>query len=85
LALVTQYYGLKPEPTLHAGMYLARWNGKPTSVCRISLAPIVTDVSPRSQLRILLELNRPNESFGLSPATLQILGIDEQAGRWRTE
>jgi hypothetical protein len=82
LTLVTQYYGLRPEPALHAGMYVARWNDKPTSICRVSRAPIVTQASPRSQLHVLLELNRPNATFGLSPATLQVLAADEHAGRW---
>ena len=83
LSLITQYYGLKAEPTLHAGMYVSRWNGTPFSVLRISRAPIVTHASPRSQLHVLLELNRPNASFGLSPATRQVLGADENDGRWQ--
>ena len=84
LSLITQYYGLKAEPTLHAGMYVSRWNGTPSSVLRITRAPIVTHASPRSQLHILLELNRPNANFGLSPATLQVLAADQHDGRWQT-
>jgi hypothetical protein len=84
LSLITQYYGLKAEPTLHAGMYVSRWNGTPSSVLRISRAPIVTHASPRSQLQVLLELNRPSANFGLSPATLRVLAADQHGGRWQT-
>jgi hypothetical protein len=82
LSIVTHYYGLRSEPTLHAGMYVARWNGVPTSLLRISRAPIVTHASPRSQLHVLLELNRPNATFGLSPEARQVLDLDSGAGRW---
>ncbi len=83
VAVITQHYGLRQEPTLHAGMYVARWNGRPTSVVRISWAPIVTHDSPRSQLQILAELNRPSERYGLSPQISQLLDQDRHTNRWQ--
>jgi hypothetical protein len=80
--VITQHYQLQPEPALHAGMYVARWNGRPTSVVRISRAPVVTHDSPRSQLQILMELNRPSEYFTLSPQVAQMLDLDRHTNRW---
>ena len=82
VALVTQYYGLQPEPTLHAGMYVARWNAQPTSVLRITRSPVMTAASPHSQLKVLLELNRPGVAYGLSPVARQILEHDRHEWRW---
>lgn len=82
VAVITQHYRLQAEPTLHAGMYVARWNGHPTSVVRITRAPIITHDSPRSQLQILVELNRPSEKYGLSPQVSQLLDQDHHTNRW---
>jgi hypothetical protein len=82
LAVITQHYGLQPEPTLEAAMYVARWNGRPTSVLRIARAPIITHNSPHAQLHVILELNRPNAYFGLSPRLTEILEQDRRASRW---
>ncbi|HPM82617.1 MAG TPA: hypothetical protein PLF81_18065 [Candidatus Anammoximicrobium sp.] len=82
VATVTQYYGLQPEPTLDAGMYVARWNGQPSSLLRVVRAPIMTHDSPHSQLHVLLELNRPGMEFGLSPQAVAILDRDRNSRRW---
>jgi hypothetical protein len=82
VSLVTQYYGLQPEPTLDAGMYVARWNGQPSSLLRVVRAPIMTHDSPHSQLHVLLELNRPGMEFGLSPQAVAILQRDRNSRRW---
>ena len=82
VGVVTQYYGLQAEPTLDAGMYVARWNGQPSSLLRVVRAPIMTRDSPHSQLHVLLELNRPSMDFGLSPLALAILDRDRNSRRW---
>jgi hypothetical protein len=82
LAVIVQHYGLQPEPTLDAAMYVARWNGRPSSVVRISRAPIITHDSPHSQLHVMLELNRPSHEYGLSPEFVQILERDRNTRRW---
>ncbi len=82
VAVITQHYRLQAEPTLHAGMYVSRWNGHPTSVVRITRAPIITHDSPHSQLQILVELNRPSKQYGLSPQFSQLLDQDHHTNRW---
>lgn len=82
VGVVTQYYGLQPEPTLDAGMYVARWNGQPSSILRVARAPIMTHDSPHSRLHVLLELNRPGMDFGLSPQALAIVERDRNSRRW---
>lgn len=82
VGLVTQFYGLQPEPTLDAGMYVARWNGLPSSILRVSRSPVISHDSPNSQLQVLLELNRPGMEFGLSDQAVAILGRDRSSHRW---
>ncbi len=80
--LVGSQFGLRREPALGAGLYLAKWNGRPTSVLRVSNAPIIRANQPRSQLQILLEINRPDMHYGLSPEVAQLLKLDKGANRW---
>jgi hypothetical protein len=82
VGVVTQHYGLQPEPTLDAGMYVARWNNRPSSILRVARAPIITHDSPHSQLHVLLELNRPSMEFGLSVQAQQLLERDRNSRRW---
>jgi hypothetical protein len=82
VALVSRYYGVRSEPTLGAGMFVARWNGRPTSVVRLTRAPIISADSPNSQLRVMMELNRPSAYYGLSPQFVQLLDRDRQSQRW---
>lgn len=82
VGVVTQAYGLQPEPTLDAGMYVARWNGQPSSILRVARAPIMTHDSPHSRLHVLLELNRPSMEYGLSPQALAIVERDRNSHRW---
>lgn len=79
---LNQYYQMQSEPTLHAGMYVGRWNGVPFSVLRVARAPVMTSESPNSQLHLLLELNRPGRTVGLSARVAQMLDQDRQAVRW---
>jgi hypothetical protein len=82
LGLVTQAYGLAPEPTLDAGILVARWNGRPTSLVRVARAPIVTLDSPHARLRVQMELNRPSAYYGLSAEFVQRLQGDRTTQRW---
>lgn len=79
MALVTQHYQMRPEPTLGAGMYVARWNSVPTSVLRLSLAPVISHSSPHAHMHVMMELNRPDRNFGLSPQIQQILQVDRHS------
>ena len=80
--LVTQRYGLRPEPSLEAGLYLAKWNGKPTSALRIRHATVVRSTAPHARLEVLLEINRPGKWFGVSPELEAVLKQDQGARRW---
>jgi hypothetical protein len=82
LAALTQVYGLQSEPTLHAGMYVTRWNGQPTSVMRVSRAPVITTATAHAQYHLQLELNRPSHSYGLSPDFQKLIQLDRNANRW---
>ncbi len=80
--LVAGQFGLRREPTLGAGLYLAKWNGRPTSVLRVANAPIVRASQPRSRLQIVLEINRPDMQYELSSEAEQLLAADKGANRW---
>lgn len=82
VAILAKYYGMVREPSLDASMYVARWNGAPTSVLRVARAPVVSADSPNSQLHVTLELNRPSREYGLSQQFVQILQRDRQTRRW---
>jgi hypothetical protein len=82
VGVATESYGLQPEPTLDAGMYVARWNGQPSSILRVARAPIMTHDSPHSRLHVLLELNRPSMEYGLSPQAVALIERDRNSRRW---
>ena len=80
--LMTEHYGFYREPHLGAGMYVVRWNGQPTSVLRIAHAPVILASAPHSQLDVMLEINRPDMQYELSPEAQQILQLDYAARKW---
>lgn len=82
VAFVNKFHHLEPEPTLGAGLYLAKWNGTPKSVLRIRNAPVLRADMPLSRYEIDLEINRPDDNYQLSPEMAQSLNFDQNAGRW---
>ncbi len=66
VSVVTQVFQLKPEPTAGTGVFLAKWNGKPTSALLIRRMPVVRAENPLQKFSFTLELNRPSNYFGLS-------------------
>jgi hypothetical protein len=82
IATVTQYYRLQEEPTLGAGLYLAKWNGNPTSMLRIRHSPVVRANYPNSHYEVRLEINRPAVKYGLSAGALATLRQDDLSNRW---
>lgn len=82
VAVLLKYFGMHREPSLDASMYVARWNGTPTSVLRVARAPVVSADSPNSQLHVMLELNRPSRDYGLSQPFVQLLQRDRHSQRW---
>jgi hypothetical protein len=65
-ALVTQSFHLQPDPRSDGHLYLARWNGKPTSVLRIRHTAVVRTGAQNSQFEVSMEINRPGYEYRLS-------------------
>jgi hypothetical protein len=82
IGLGTTYLHLQSEPSYSAGMYVQRWNGKPTSALRISHAPVVNAANPHARLIVQLEVNRPGAYYRLSPEFEQLLQYDTHNRRW---
>jgi hypothetical protein len=80
--LVARRFNLRPEPALGAGLYIARWNGKPTGVLRITRAPVVRAQRPHERLEVMLELNQPGIGYGLSVHAQEKLNLDRLTNRW---
>lgn len=80
--LMTQFYGMKQRPTLDTGVYTIDWNGSPTSVLKVTRAPVMYADATRNQHTIFLELNQPHMDYGLSPEAKQIVNADWSTGRW---
>lgn len=82
LTALASRFGLKTEPSLTAGMLLARWNGRPINVLRIVHAPVIRADEPTAKYLVDLELNDPTTPYGLSPETAQMLEHDALVKRW---
>ena len=82
VAFVSQVYDMQPDSELAGSLHVARWNGQPTSVLRIALAPIIRSQRPHSRLEILLELNRPGVGFHLSSQSDSILRQHRENRGW---
>jgi hypothetical protein len=82
LTLLITSYGFQEQPSLGGGMYVTTWSGKPTSVCRVTLAPVVRAAEFNSQREIALEINRPSEITKLSDEMKQLVERDHHVRRW---
>lgn len=80
--LLTTVYEFKQEPSLGGEAYTRRWNGKPTSVCRIRTAPVIRADMPNTKLEVLLEINRPGMTYGLSDAAKTLVEQEQKAKLW---
>ncbi|MDP6555485.1 MAG: hypothetical protein QGG71_12530 [Pirellulaceae bacterium] len=82
VTFVSQVYDMKPDSDLAGSLHIARWNGQPTSVLRVALAPVIRSNMPHSRLEILLELNRPSVGFRLSSQSDSILQQHRENRGW---
>lgn len=82
IAHCEQGYKLEKQASLDAGMYIATWNGMPTSVLHIARAPVIRADSPRTHFYVTLEINRPSAHMQLSPQATALLERTHQAKRW---
>ena len=75
-------YAFQFYPSLGAGLYLATWNGAPTSVLQVQHVPVIDSTNRHMRLRVRLEINRPGPTYGLSPEFRKLLDQGRSAGRW---
>ena len=80
--LVTERFRFKVVPSQGAGMFLAHWNGRPTSALRITHAPVIRSADPLSQFTVDLEINLPEMGYRLSPRFEQLVANDRAMRRW---
>ncbi len=79
---MTQHYGLTHEPTLEAGVFTRRWNGRPVHFLRLTRAPVVYADAVHQKYTVFLELNQPDLAYGISPEAQRIVHSDRWSGRW---
>ncbi len=79
---LTDQFELKSEPTLEAGVYTKRWNGRPVHFFRLTHAPVVYSDAVHQKYTVFLELNQPNLPFGISAEAKRIVQSDRKSGRW---
>jgi len=82
VALATRYYGLRQEPSLGPGMFMARKKDQITSALRISQGAVATTDRPLERYQVMLELNSSDSKYGLSEGYLNVLKLDQQTQRW---
>lgn len=75
-------YKLEQQPSLGGTLYLMSWNGKATSILRISPASVIRSDSPYSSYEVFLELNEPGLNFGLSNEANSFLAAGKTNRRW---
>lgn len=68
VSVVTARFKLRHEAGRGAGLYVARWNGQPTSVLRISHGKVIRSDAPHARLHFSLELNQPYRDYRLGAA-----------------
>ena len=79
---MTEFYGLRSEPALEAGVYTRRWNGQPIHFLRLTRAPVVYADAVHQKYTVFLELNQADLSYGISQEAMQIVRSDRGSGRW---
>jgi len=80
VAFLTQYYGMKPMPSLGAGLYMTQVHGKPLSTLHLAWPPVVAKDQPTDRCEIVLELNRAER--GASQQVQQLLDYERRVKRW---
>ncbi|MFM2096466.1 MAG: hypothetical protein RIS70_3590 [Planctomycetota bacterium] len=80
--MVVEAYGMKPVPSLHAGLFMLSWNGTPRSVLRLTHQPVVRSSDTNRRLEVMLEINRPRAYYGLSREFKELLDQDHANAKW---
>jgi hypothetical protein len=74
VSVATQTFGLVPEPSRDAGLYVYRWNGEPLSVLSVQYAPLMSSDTTLVRRRVMLEINCPVPGWRLSPQMQALAG-----------
>lgn len=82
VGLLTSQFQMQPQPSLNAGLFLAKKGGKTHSGLRVSVAPVVRAEASHSRFELILELNRPGTKHGLSQQFSSLLVDDHESKRW---
>ncbi|MCA9128437.1 MAG: hypothetical protein KDB22_15225 [Planctomycetales bacterium] len=82
IAEMQHSYQLYQEPSLGGGLYLTKWNGKPTSIMHVSPAAIIRADAPYARFQVFVELNQPGLEYGLSPQATDFVATGRAAQRW---
>jgi len=64
--MMVQYYRLQPEPALGGQLYTIKWNNRITSMLHVAPAPVIQAGASHANYTIVLEINQPSVSYGLS-------------------
>ncbi len=66
LEMATKHFGLKPQPTHLAGLYLGNFGGKLTGGLIMKDPDVIDQRNQLQRMAVLMELNQPNGSFEIS-------------------
>ncbi len=80
--LVTEQYGLRPVPSLQAGLYLGQTRSRITAVLRVSNPPVVLTKEPLKRMEVALEINRPDSGIKMSDHMTDLLKADRLQKKW---
>lgn len=72
VTLAMQSFNMQPAASLHGGLYVSRWSMLPVSVMAVQYAPMV-DADSRQRRHVILEINRPDGKWRLSPQMQALL------------
>lgn len=75
-------YQLSQEPSLGGGLYLQKWNGRPTSVLHLAPAPVIHANAPYARFNVFVELNLPGLEYGLSREAEAFVNAGRATNRW---
>ncbi len=79
---LAQQCGMQPQPTLSAGLYLIRYNGKPMSMIMLRPATTLSAEAPQRRYDVVIEINRPNYRYALSAENQALLDFEKASQRW---
>ncbi|MEM8735506.1 MAG: DUF6690 family protein [Planctomycetota bacterium] len=83
LAELQHAYQLQQQPSLGGGLYLKKWNGRPTSIVYTAQAPVLTEDNLYSRYQFFAELNQAGLEFGMSSEAQQLLASSQSRNQWQ--